>query len=176
MRILGCSVLALLFSGCGSDPVSGSTDGSITGADGGSGGGAYLIENYSPPGGGLHWTCPDGTKLVLSAAESKQSTICMGIDGSECPGPKPGPGDAQCEDPAFNKFKGTCVAAFFDCFDPGGTCSKAANNDQGWTSGAKQDRNPAMGLAQWIGSAGPPACVTGELVPGTTTVRYTKNR
>jgi len=161
-----------LVGACGSDTTASNNDG---GTPPGSSG-AHLIENYSPPGGGLVWTCPDGSAITLTSAESKQSTICLGIDGSECPGPKPGPGDAQCDDPMFNRFKDTCVAGFFDCFDPTGTCTKEGNGNQTWTNGALQDRSPSSGLAEWIPSAGQPPCVSGELVPGTTTIRYTKKR
>ena len=92
--------MALSVTGCGS-----STD------DGGTGGGDVLIENYSPPGGGLVWTCPDGTSFSLDADVSQQSTLCLGIDGSECrEDGVPGPGDPECNDPSFNAFAGTCVA------------------------------------------------------------------
>ncbi len=126
-----------------------------------------LIENYSPPGGGLVWTCPDGTAFTLDSDLSKQSTICLGIDGSECPdSDTPGPGDAQCDDPSFNAFKNTCVEAFFSCFQPSGTCEVQGNGDQLWGNGALQNRNYPGFLSGYFASGEQEPCVTGTLRDG----------
>ncbi|MCP4443986.1 MAG: hypothetical protein GY811_01395 [Myxococcales bacterium] len=121
------AVASVLSAGCGTS----------TGGDG-----EALIANYSPPGGGLVWICPDGTVLTLTSDVSKQSTLCTGIDGSECRGDgTPGPGDAECDDPSFNAFKGTCVEEFFSCFSPSGSCEIIDNGSQRWGDGALQDRD-----------------------------------
>ena len=126
------------------------------------GGGSALIENYSPPGGGLEWTCPDGTVLSLTSEVSKQSTLCLGIDGSECRGEGvPGPGDAECDDPAFNAFKGTCVEEFFSCFQPTGTCTILPTGNQEWGDGALQDRTIAHVLAAYVPAGATEACIKG---------------
>lgn len=136
-------------------------------AEDGVGGANQLIENYSPPGGGLVWTCPDGTVLSLTSEVSKQSTLCLGIDGSECRGDGvPGPGDPECDDPAFNGFKGTCVEEFFSCFQPTGTCTLLDNGNQEWSDGALQDRNIAQFLAAYVASGATEPCIKASLHDG----------
>lgn len=135
--------------------------------------GDRLIENFSPPGGGLVWTCPDGTVLSLASEVSKQSTLCLGIDGSECrTSGTPGPGDAECDDPAFNAFKGTCVEEYFSCFQPSGTCEILENGNQEWTDGALQNRNYMGFLTSYFAAGAQEPCVTGTL--GNTTVSYSR--
>lgn len=145
-------------------------------ACGSSGGGAApggLIENFSPPSGGLVWTCEDGTKLDLSSEVSKQSTLCLGIDGSECRSPGvPGPGDPECQDPSFNAFLGTCVEEYFSCFEPSGTCEIAGNGNQEWSDGAVQDRNYMGFIASYWPAGATEPCITATLGDGI--VRYAK--
>ncbi len=120
-----------------------------------------LIENYSPPGGGLVWTCPDGTSIALSDEVSKQSTLCLGIDGSECrENGVPGPGDPECDDPNFNGFKNTCVEEFFSCFQPSGTCNIVDNGNQEWGNGAVQNRNYMNFLTSYFPLPGEDPCIT----------------
>ena len=129
--------------------------------------GDHLIENYSPPGGGLIWTCPDGVELVLTSEASKQATLCLGIDGSECREEgKPGPGDPECEDPSFNAFMGTCVEEFFSCFQPSGTCEILDNGNQEWSGGALQDRNYQGFVASYFAAGASEPCVTASLRDG----------
>ncbi len=137
-------------------------------SDAGTGGsGDNLIENYSPPGGGLVWTCPDGTVLTLSSEVSKQSTLCLGIDGSECRAPgTPGPGDEECNDPEFNAFLGTCVEEYFSCFAPTGTCEVLDNGNQEWSDGALQDRNYMGFVASYVAAGANEPCVTATLRNG----------
>lgn len=126
-----------------------------------------LIENYSPPGGGLVWTCPDGTVLTLSSDISKQSTLCLGIDGSECRDETtPGPGDAECDDPSFNAFKGTCVEEYFSCFNPAGACEIVDNGNQEWGNGAVQNRNYQGFLTSYFPVDATEPCVTGTARDG----------
>ncbi len=126
-----------------------------------------LVENFSPAGGGLIWTCPDGTQFVLDDTLTKQSTICLGIDGSECREPGvPGPGDTECDDPSFNAFKDSCVEEFFSCFKPTGTCTLLANGNQEWANGALQDRDYMGFIAAYFQSAGTDPCVTATLGSG----------
>lgn len=135
------------------------------GDDGASG--DQLIENFSPPGGGLVWTCPDGTVLSLTSDISKQSTLCLGIDGSECRSPgTPGPGDAECDDTSFNAFKGTCIEEYFSCFQPSGTCEILDNGNQEWSGGALQDRNYMGFIASYFASGAQEPCVTATLRDG----------
>ncbi len=126
-----------------------------------------LIENYSPPGGGLVWTCPDGTVLTLTSDVSKQSTLCLGIDGSECRSAgTPGPGDPECDDANFNAFKGSCVEEYFSCFQPSGTCEILENGNQEWSDGAVQDRNYMSFVASYFASGAQEPCITATLRDG----------
>ncbi len=155
MRLIqSCLLLSTLwaFAGCGAD----SDDSS-----------ELLIENYSPPGGGLVWTCPDGTALTLDSDLSKQSTICLGIDGSECRETgKPGPGDPECDDPGYNAFKNTCVEAYFSCFAPSGSCEILGNGNQQWANGALQNRNYQGFVTSYFAAGEQEPCVTGTLRDG----------
>lgn len=130
-----------------------------------------LVENFSPAGGGLVWTCPDGTAIAVDADASKRATICLGIDGSECfeSGVAPGPDDALCTDPNFNVFKDTCVETYFSCFEPAGSCSVLANNDQLWGNGALQDRNAPGFIATYRPTAQGQPCITATLGSGIVT-------
>ena len=134
-----------------------------------------LIEDFAPPGGGLVWTCPDGTELALDSEMSKQSTICLGIDGSECPRTPPrnapGPGEAQCDDPAYNRFKDTCVEQYFSCFQPSGTCTIEANSNQTWSNGAVQDRNYMGFVAAYFQDPNGQPCITAEISNGVVVYR-----
>jgi hypothetical protein len=141
--------------------------------DGGNNSSGSLVENFSPPGGGLLWTCPDGTEIALTSEKSKQSTLCLGIDGSECRAQGvPGPGDAECDDPSFNGFLGTCVAEYFSCFQPGGTCEIQGNGNQEWGNGALQDRVYMGFIASYWPSGATMPCITAELGDGIVT--YTR--
>lgn len=153
-------LLTLALAGCGSSEPEGPQ--AVT-----------LRENYAPPGGGFVWTCDDGTALTLTSEETARSTICLGVDGSRCPGEFPGPGSAECDDPAHNKFKGTCVETFFSCFQPTGTCMVGGNGNQTWSSGAVQDRNSGGFLASYMPD-GNTACVTAVNNDATTSVIYTQ--
>lgn len=128
-----------------------------------------LIEEFSPPEGGIRWTCPDGTVIALTDEVNKRSTICLGIDGFECPvaGSKPGPGETECNDPEFNAFSGTCLEAFFSCFQPSGTCTVADNGNQEWTNGALQDRNADGFQGNYLPDANGAPCITSTLGDGT---------
>ena len=57
------------------------------------------LRTFPLPVAVLFGPAPDGTVLSLTSDISKQSTLCLGIDGSECRAPgTPGPGDAECDD------------------------------------------------------------------------------
>jgi hypothetical protein len=115
----------------------------------------------------LVWTCPDGTEFVLDDQLSKQSTICLGIDGSVCSEPGvPGPGDPECDDTSFNAFKGTCVEEYFSCFQPSGTCTLLPNGNQEWGNGALQDRGYMDFIAAYFPSGASTPCVTATLGNG----------
>ena len=134
-------------------------------------GGDVLIETFSPQGGGLVWTCPDGTEFFLDTALSRQSTICLGIDASECgESAGPSPGNPECDSPSFNAFKNTCIEEYFSCFQPSGTCTIDNRGNQRWSSGALQDREYQGHIASFFPDAESPPCIVADLGGGL--VRY----
>lgn len=82
-----------------------------------------------------------------------------------------GPAAADCSDPAYNPWAGTCVETFnADCFDPTGECNGMFDQATGsttleWASGASVETsiNPAtFGATTEIYSSTGALCSTGE--------------
>ncbi len=148
------------------------TDGAIL-ADGGDagpdldGGGidvgpVDLVEDFTDPEDEI-FTCPD-TTAVTPGFDVENGTQCLGIDGSGCPEERglPGPGSAECSNPAQNPFigAGQCVTDFFACFDPMGGCTSDGLGTYSWGNGA----------VQIIQLAGDGSLIRSEFYPSTSTV------
>jgi len=152
-------------------------DGGDAGVDTGP---VQLTEDFTDPVNEI-FTCPDTTQ-VLPGLAVENGTQCLGIDGSGCPDVRglPGPGSAECADPAQNPFIGTgqCVADFFACFDPMGTCANN-NGTFTWGNGAVQnimvDGTGRLIRSEFIPSTSTVPCIVGlPEVAGGTRVIYTQ--
>jgi hypothetical protein len=152
-------------------------DGGDTGVDTGP---VELTEDFTDPDNEV-FTCPDNTQ-VLPGLAVENGTQCLGIDGSGCPDARglPGPGSVECADPAQNPFIGTgqCVADFFACFDPMGTCTNN-NGTFTWGNGAVQnimvDGMGRLIRSEFIPSTSTVPCIVGlPEVAGGTRVIYTQ--
>ena len=74
---------------------------------------------------------PDERRSWPGLAEAEG---CLGIADS-CPAEGGRPGEANCQSATYNRFAGTCVEAFFDCYKPTGACNLASDDALNWSSG-----------------------------------------
>ncbi len=92
------------------------------------------------------FTCPSRETVTFPATRDgsgirvvpnlESSMACLGI-ADTCPDANSGPGSGLCGDSGSSRFNDTCVAAFFDCYQPTGTCTDTdTNGSQSWTNGA----------------------------------------
>ena len=121
---------------------------------------------------------------ITNPTPGGQARFCLGIALERCPsdaGLSIVAGDPQCDDPNFNRLRGTCVDDFFSCFRPTGGCSTTSGGAQ-WDSGhftRQDDFTPGIS-----GALFPPtgdACMAyqivtdSDLAPGTSTeIQYLK--
>lgn len=88
------------------------------------------------------YVCPNGEQVRIDSSEAGRpkdiSEECVGLR-PRCPSTISGPEDSRCSDPTLNRFRGTCVEAFFACAELGGTCSgDPESGGARWSNGARQ--------------------------------------